>query len=646
MRIVAVSATLPNISEIAEFLVANEAYAFDESFRPVPLQTHVIGMGNAGKKEYMFYSKLDREVPSIVKRYSGGRPAIVFVHSKNDTEKLADTLAKCRDIAVPGQSEMAGKTRLTKLQRVLLNSIAYHHAGLELDDRRLVEQCFASGKIKVLCTTSTLAMGVNLPARLVVIKGTKAYRGSDGYQDLDQASLLQMIGRAGRPGHDTAGTAIIMTENASKEKFRRMAASGLEPAKSRIMSTLEEILNAEISQKVVSDLGTAFKWIQGTLFYAQVVRNPKAYGIQVVSEHSVDTHLMGLLRDAFRKLRAIGVIELHEGSEVIPRDACHIMCQHLVDYETMQIFSNLPFNASQSDLLKEICKIERLQRPVRRNEKKTLNLMHKDHIRYQCVDKGLSRFRIQRQWEKAFVLLQMSIGRIEVQDNFTLRNEAFGMVEFASRMLAASEEYAVRATKNGRVAVQSLRLRRSLETRLWNESSGGVLGQFSSLDDRTLKSLMFNGICSFQNVLSCTEQRLEHAARRAPPFGSNLIKAVQGIVANSMKINAKVVFAEGTRTPELVLCDLVRNPSAVADPSSEDNPDVNYTVIAYTDRPNGCLLYKRNVSTPQTINFRCPPTFGKITIHLIASIIGLDGKAIQPKRSACTYAFESTHIVD
>lgn len=74
-------------------------------------------------------------------------------------------------------SDLASKTKVSKLQRVLLQGIAYHHAGLELDDRQLVEANFRNGKIKILTCTSTLAHGVNLPARLVIVKGTKAWRG-------------------------------------------------------------------------------------------------------------------------------------------------------------------------------------------------------------------------------------------------------------------------------------------------------------------------------------------------------------------------------------------------------------------------------------------------------------------------------------
>ena len=69
---------------------------------------------------------------------------------------------------------------------------------------------------QVLCTTSTLAVGVNLPARLVVLRGTRRWSSeageASGYKEYDRSTCLQMIGRAGRPQFDTLGTAVIMTQ--------------------------------------------------------------------------------------------------------------------------------------------------------------------------------------------------------------------------------------------------------------------------------------------------------------------------------------------------------------------------------------------------------------------------------------------------
>jgi len=89
------------------------------------------------------------------------------------------------------------------LQNLLSFGIGMHHAGLEPQDRRLVEELFANQKILVLVCTATLAWGVNLPAHLVVVKGTEYFDGKEHrYVDLDMTDIMQMAGRAGRPQYD------------------------------------------------------------------------------------------------------------------------------------------------------------------------------------------------------------------------------------------------------------------------------------------------------------------------------------------------------------------------------------------------------------------------------------------------------------
>ncbi|VDO59233.1 unnamed protein product [Schistosoma margrebowiei] len=92
----------------------------------------------------------------------------------------------------------------------LSNGVAYHHAGMDVEDRKLVEDAFRSGCISVLACTSTLAMGVNLPAHLVIVKNTEQMVDGEmiGYSS---TQLSQMVGRAGRPQFDSEGVAVIMT---------------------------------------------------------------------------------------------------------------------------------------------------------------------------------------------------------------------------------------------------------------------------------------------------------------------------------------------------------------------------------------------------------------------------------------------------
>lgn len=111
-----------------------------------------------------------------------------------------------------------------KIQKWTETGIAIHHAGLDLLDRRNIEQAFRNSKIHLLVATSvsswiggidadsqTLAVGVNLPAHLVVIKGTSCWAGQ-GFREYSDIDIQQMMGRAGRPQFDTSGTVVVSLE--------------------------------------------------------------------------------------------------------------------------------------------------------------------------------------------------------------------------------------------------------------------------------------------------------------------------------------------------------------------------------------------------------------------------------------------------
>jgi activating signal cointegrator complex subunit 3 len=80
---------------------------------------------------------------------------------------------------------------------------------------------YLNGYIRVLVATATLAWGVNLPARLVIVKGTEYFDGKTSrYVDYPLTDVLQMIGRAGRPGFDTEGSAVVLVETSKKPFYK------------------------------------------------------------------------------------------------------------------------------------------------------------------------------------------------------------------------------------------------------------------------------------------------------------------------------------------------------------------------------------------------------------------------------------------
>lgn len=126
------------------------------------------------------------------------------------------------------------------LQITAAKGVAFHHAGVDINDRTLVERLFLEGGISVICCTSTLSVGVNLPAHLVILKNTVTWadNGTKEYVDLE---VMQMLGRAGRPQFDDSGVAVIMTRRENKEKYERMV-SGQEKLESCLHMNLIEHL--------------------------------------------------------------------------------------------------------------------------------------------------------------------------------------------------------------------------------------------------------------------------------------------------------------------------------------------------------------------------------------------------------------------
>lgn len=144
-----------------------------------------------------------------------GAPTLVFCASRRATEACAQLLAELlpsdardaegRRALLAELSDALGAAPSPALAACIPSGIAYHHAGLTTEERSAVEHGFRAGLLRILAATSTLAAGVNLPARRVVLRSLWMGPGPMGRQQ-----YLQMVGRAGRAGHADAGESFLM----------------------------------------------------------------------------------------------------------------------------------------------------------------------------------------------------------------------------------------------------------------------------------------------------------------------------------------------------------------------------------------------------------------------------------------------------
>lgn len=120
---------------------------------------------------------------------------------------------------------------------------------------------------------------MNLPAHLVVVKSTQAWRGAGkGYQEYSKATLLQMVGRAGRPQFDTEGVAVIMTHSSRVQQWRGIS-SGMEQVESTLGESLIEHMVAELCLGTISSMQEALQWLRSTFYYRRLCANPQHYGL-------------------------------------------------------------------------------------------------------------------------------------------------------------------------------------------------------------------------------------------------------------------------------------------------------------------------------------------------------------------------------
>jgi replicative superfamily II helicase len=287
-RIVALSATMPNIEDVAGWLDAppESTFEFGDDYRPVDLhsdvRTYSHGDNAFADKYRRLYAALDIAEPHI--REDG--QALVFVSSRQDAMRAAakarDEIAE-RDIPMGARGDYdfhnaAKDLSNENLRKGVPDGVAFHHAGLAKDDRNRVEQWFKAGKIQLLFSTSTLAWGVNLPARCVVIRDTKYHDPLEGEVDISPLDILQMLGRAGRPGYDDVGYGWVVCDYSDADKYRRLLKEGKE-IESRLADDLDSHLNAEIAMGTIQDLDDVMSWLETTFYYQRAQSEPATYGL-------------------------------------------------------------------------------------------------------------------------------------------------------------------------------------------------------------------------------------------------------------------------------------------------------------------------------------------------------------------------------
>lgn len=480
IRIVGLSATLPNYVDVADFLKVNRKaglFYFDASFRPVPLEQHFLGVkGKPGTKTSR--DNIDQTAFEKVRdMLQKGHQVMVFVHSRKDTVNTARTFIQmateqeCLDLLdcheFQGYSTAIKdlkNTRGRELRELVPQGFGTHHAGMPRSDRNRTEQLFAQGHINVLCCTATLAWGINLPAAAVVIKGTQLYSAQEGkFVDLGILDVLQIFGRAGRPQFQDTGIGFICTTQDKVDHYLS-AVTQQQPIESKFSRKLVDNLNAEIALGTVTSVPEAVQWLGYSYLFVRMQRNPLTYGIdwaEIRDDPQLVQRRRKLVIDASRVLQQSQMVIFNETTEELrAKDVGRIASQHYVLQTSIEVFNAMMRpRATEADVLKMISmsgEFDNIQ--SRENESKELASLSE---LVPCVVGGEKNSA----QAKTNILLQSYIGRARIED-FALISDSAYVAQNAARICRAIFLIALNR-RWGHQCLVLLAMCKSIEKQIW-----------------------------------------------------------------------------------------------------------------------------------------------------------------------------------
>lgn len=325
IQIVGMSATIGNINEVAEFLKAD---VYTRDFRPVELKEFVkIGSEIFGINpmattiedafvpsrtiEYGYSNEGTRHDPDylagLVQETIPEESCLIFCPTKQNCENVALLLCKMlsSDLKIHRSDEKQELIKAIKrdvgticpvLSEAIPYGIAYHHSGLTSDERKHLEDAYRMGILCVICCTSTLAAGVNLPAKRVILRSPYV-----GRSFLTLSRYKQMSGRAGRSGQTDSGESILICNPRDLERVKKLLFSPMDEATSSLAVEetfgLQSFILSTIELGLANNRDDLQKSVKNTLLFLQSER------LQVNVKQNVDKLLANLYKTNAIKLQ-------------------------------------------------------------------------------------------------------------------------------------------------------------------------------------------------------------------------------------------------------------------------------------------------------------------------------------------------------
>ncbi|KAL8456657.1 hypothetical protein ACS0TY_034773 [Phlomoides rotata] len=569
IRLVGLSATLPNYEDVAIFLrvkLDKGLFHFDNSYRPVPLAQQYIGI--TVKKPLQRFQLMNDVCYEKVISVAGKHQVLIFVHSRKETTKTArairdtaltkDTLGKFLKEDSASREILQSHTELVKsndLKDLLPYGFAIHHAGMVRADRQIVEELFADGHVQVLVSTATLAWGVNLPAHTVIIKGTQIYNPEKGaWTELSPLDVMQMLGRAGRPQYDTYGEGIIITGHSELQYYLSLMNQQL-PIESQFISKLADQLNAEIVLGTVQNAREACKWLLYSYLFVRMVRNPTLYGLApdvLKTDETLEDRRADLIHSAATVLDKNNLVKYDRKSGYFQvTDLGRIASYYYITHGTISTY-NEHLKPTMGDI--ELCRLFSLSEEfkyvtVRQDEKMELAKLL-DRVPVPIKES------LEESSAKINVLLQAYISQLKLE-GLSLTSDMVFITQSAGRLMRALFEIVL---KRGwaQLAEKALKLCKMIGKRMWSVQT--PLRQFHGIPNEILMKLEKKDL-AWDRYYDLSSQEIGELIR-FPKMGRTLHKFIHqfpklNLNAHVQPITRSVLKVELTITPDFQWDDKV-----------------------------------------------------------------------------------------
>jgi len=376
IQILALSATVNNVDEIAGWL--NAKYIVT-SWRPINLKEGVILQDEIQYKDGE-NRKIEQEtrftvINMVLNTLRNGGQALIFASTRKNAVSSAKQVASHMDkILIPKTGSKIVKKSLEEQTKSVLekeahkilesgertqigeeladlvrNGVAYHHAGLSGAQRTIIEQGFKDRKIKVLTATPTLAWGVNLPARTVIIQDYRRFEAGLGNYPIPVLDYKQMAGRAGRPKYDKFGESVIVAKTADESDFVMENYVLAKPERIWSRLAVEKILRTHVLSTIASDYAHTEEGI-----YEFFRKTFYAYQYDVKAIQNVIAKILRFLHDeemicvmgddivATKLGKRISELYIDPLSGIIIRDALQTKPPVLTEFSLLQLIAHTP----------------------------------------------------------------------------------------------------------------------------------------------------------------------------------------------------------------------------------------------------------------------------------------------------------------